>query len=130
MNIPSSRLRRRLRAAAALAGLWLAPAAVALAGEDAGGVPEPPAVVDAGDASTDAPPGNRGASTEARTIEKYGQTITEYERGGRVFLITVEPRVGPTQYWNDPDGDGQFQRRNSDDIDENVNLPKWRIGGW
>lgn len=62
--------------------------------------------------------------------EEFGQTITEYERGGRVFLMTVKPRIGPTQYWDDPDGDGQFQRRNSDTIDENHNLPKWRLGEW
>lgn len=65
-----------------------------------------------------------------REREEYGQIITEYERQGGVYLMTVKPRVGPTQYWNDPDGDGQFQRSTSDDIDENLNLPKWRLGGW
>jgi hypothetical protein len=65
-----------------------------------------------------------------REREEYGQIITEYERRGGVYLMTVKPRVGPTQYWNDPDGDGQFQRSTSDDIDENLNLPKWRLGGW
>lgn len=70
---------------------------------------------------------------EAPTVRErmeHGQIITEYERRGGVYLMTVKPRVGPTQYWNDPDGDGQFQRSTSDDIDENVNLPKWRLGGW
>jgi len=62
--------------------------------------------------------------------EEYGQTITEYSRGGRVFLMTVKPRVGPTQYWEDPDGDGQFQQSTSDDIEERLNLPKWKLGDW
>lgn len=65
-----------------------------------------------------------------QTRQEHGQTITEYSRGGRVFLMTVKPRVGPTQYWDDLDGDGQFQSRTSSNIDENVNLPKWRLGGW
>ena len=45
-------------------------------------------------------------------------------------MITVKPRMGPTQYWNDPDGDGQFQLRTSSGINEDINLPKWRLGGW
>lgn len=65
-----------------------------------------------------------------QTRQEYGQTITEYARGGRVFMMTVKPRTGPTQYWEDPDGDGEFQRRTSDNIDETINLPKWRLGGW
>lgn len=72
-----------------------------------------------------APPAPR-----VQTRQEHGQTITEYSRGGRVFLMTVKPRVGPTQYWDDPDGDGQFQNRTSSDIDEDMNLPKWRLGGW
>lgn len=76
-------------------------------------------------ASAQAPP-----PYEVRQRQAYGQTITEYERGGDVFMMTVKPRTGWTQYWNDPDGDGQFQRSTSDDIDENMNLPKWRLGGW
>lgn len=65
-----------------------------------------------------------------RERREHGQIITEYERRGGVYLMTVKPRVGPTQYWNDPDGDGQFQNSTSDDIDESLNLPKWRLGGW
>lgn len=65
-----------------------------------------------------------------RTREEYGQIVTEYERRGGVYMMTVKPRVGPKQYWNDPDGDGQFQRSTSDNIDESLNLPKWRLGGW
>jgi hypothetical protein len=62
--------------------------------------------------------------------QAYGQTITEYRRGNEIFMMTVKPRYGPKQYWNDPDGDGQFQRSTSDDVSEDMNLPKWRLGGW
>ena len=67
---------------------------------------------------------------EVTQREAYGQTITEYRRGNDVFLMTVKPRYGPTQYWSDPDGDGQFQRSTSDDVSDEINLPKWRLGGW
>jgi len=67
---------------------------------------------------------------ETRVRHEFGQTITEYVRNGEVFMMTVKPRGGPTQYWDDPDGDGQFQSRTSNSIDDNVNLPKWRLGGW
>lgn len=106
--------KRTLTALCAL-GLMLAAAAGARAQETSG----------QDDASGEAPP-----PPSANTRQEFGQTITEYERHGDVYLMTVKPRVGPTQYWNDPDGDGQFQRQNSDDLDENVNLPKWRLGGW
>lgn len=69
-------------------------------------------------------------SPVVRERVEYGQTITEYERRGGVYLMTVKPRVGPTQYWSDRDGDGQFQRSTNDGIDEDLNLPKWRLGSW
>lgn len=58
-----------------------------------------------------------------------GQTITEYRRRGQLYMIKVKPKRGPAQYWMDRDGDGQFQREDSD-INEEYNLPKWRIGNW
>lgn len=77
-----------------------------------------------------------GAATEVappvEVIERHahGQTITEYRRGNEIFMMTVKPRFGPKQYWSDPDGDGQFQRSTSDNVSEDVNLPKWRLGSW
>lgn len=67
---------------------------------------------------------------ETRVRHEFGQTITEYVRNGEVFMMTVKPRGGPTQYWDDPNGDGQFQNRTSNSIGDNVKLPKWRLGGW
>lgn len=118
---------------AALCGLAVL---VALAGparaaqdEAADAAPAPPEITEPGDESgqggDQAPPPVRVDSRQ-----QFGQTITEYKRGGRVFLMTVKPRNGPTQYWDDLDGDGQFQRSNSNTIDETMNLPKWRLGNW
>jgi hypothetical protein len=93
--------------------------------DEAAAAPEPPEVQQGENASN-----REGPRVDVRQRQEYGQTITEYSRGDRVFLMTVKPRSGPTQYWDDPDGDGQFQRRTSDDIDENLNLPKWKLGDW
>jgi hypothetical protein len=111
--------------------LVLAGIARAAQDEEAEAVPVPPTVTESGSDTERSGEADR-APPPVRVLQRqeYGQTITEYERGGRVFLMTVKPRVGPTQYWEDPDGDGQFQRSNSDNIDENINLPKWRLGGW
>lgn len=118
---------------AALCGLAvlavLAGPARAAQDEAADSAPSPPEIAEPGDGSgqdgDQAPPPVRVDSRQ-----QFGQTITEYKRGGRVFLMTVKPRNGPTQYWDDLDGDGQFQRSNSNNIDETMNLPKWRLGNW
>ncbi|HSH40926.1 MAG TPA: DUF2782 domain-containing protein [Arenicellales bacterium] len=110
-------------------GLGLILAAFSGAGpaqdNDAADAPRPPEV-EQSESGAD----GQAPRVDVRQRQEYGQTITEYSRGDRVFLMTVKPRNGPTQYWDDPDGDGQFQRRTSDDIDENLNLPKWKLGDW
>lgn len=67
---------------------------------------------------------------ELRVHHEFGQTVTEYVRNGRVYMMTVKPRVGPTQYWSDPDGDGGFQLRTTGSMNHSINLPKWRVGSW
>ncbi|MBS1270616.1 MAG: hypothetical protein MAG794_01574 [Gammaproteobacteria bacterium] len=118
-------------------GMTVAFSAGALVAQDDGSDPTPPELASGeGGQATELSTQSSGTSggvpptTQVRQHEEFGQKITEYGRQGNVFLITVKPRIGLTQYWNDLDGDGQFQRRASDNIDENVNLPKWRLGGW
>lgn len=114
-------------------GLALAVSAGARAGQTGDDASAPPEVTSGDQAGApDSPTGDSGGGPppEVNTRHEFGQTITEYKRQGRVFMMTVKPRVGPTQYWNDPDGDGQFQLSTSDSIEENTNLPKWRLGGW
>lgn len=119
---------------AALCGLAML---VALAGpgraaqdEAADTAPAPPEIAEPGDESRQAGEQAAPPPVSVDRRQQFGQTITEYKRGGRLFLMTVKPRNGPTQYWDDLDGDGQFQRSNSNNIDETMNLPKWRLGNW
>lgn len=94
-----------------------------------GDAPAPPALAE-GESGQAGEQARAPAPTRIHRRTEHGQTITEYYRGGKLVLMTVKPRVGPTQYWDDPDGDGQFQRHTSDNIDESLNLPKWKIGSW
>lgn len=129
MNVRPNRLRTGLRAAAlgAVVALPLTLAAPARAGQkvDQGSDQPPVQAQTSSDTGKEAP-----LPQEVRQRQQFGQTVTEYLRNGRVFMITVKPRIGPTQYWNDPDGDGEFQRPTSSGIDEDINLPKFRLGGW
>lgn len=136
MNANPSRLSPIVAAAAAALALALAVSTAATAAEEDATDPVPPDMTEetSGEPSQaaggDAPSAEAPEAPVVQTRMEHGQRITEYRRQGRVFMMTVEPRTGPKQYWNDPDGDGQFQRRTSPTLDENVNLPKWRLGGW
>lgn len=57
------------------------------------------------------------------------QLITEYRRFGQVYMIKIRPKNGPSQYVVDRDGDGRFETK-TENLSEEFNLPKWRIGSW
>jgi len=57
------------------------------------------------------------------------EVITEYRRFGKVYMIKIKPKVGASQYIVDRDGDGRFETK-TQDINEEFNLPKWRLGTW
>ena len=65
---------------------------------------------------------------ERETVE--GSTaVTEYSRGGHVYSLKIKPGQAPTQYVDAP-GDGQLQPPTNEELPENYNLPKWRLGHW
>lgn len=57
------------------------------------------------------------------------QVITEYRRFGQVYMIKIKPKVGASQYMVDRDGDGRFETK-TENLSEEFDLPKWRIGTW
>jgi len=61
--------------------------------------------------------------------EEGDKFITEYRRFGKVYMIKIKPKVGASQYMVDRDGDGRFETK-TQDINEEFNLPKWRLGTW
>ncbi len=51
------------------------------------------------------------AQVEVRSYEKKGTVYTEYAIHGHVYMIKVQPPVGPAYYLYDENGDGAFERR-------------------
>ncbi|MGZ4960391.1 MAG: DUF2782 domain-containing protein [Methylomonas sp.] len=62
-------------------------------------------------------------------IKKGKDTIQEYRRGGKLYMIKVIPQVGPPYYWLDKNGDGVMDVKKSD-LDRNTNINMWNIFEW
>jgi hypothetical protein len=60
------------------------------------------------------------------TIRKReGDTIEEYRRDGRMYMVKVTPSHGVPYYLVDTEGDGNFARLES--LDDRVRVPMWII---
>ena len=56
-------------------------------------------------------------------------TETQYRRRGYIYELKMEPRGGATQYMTTERGTSQLQTRQNG-LEDQTNLPKWRIGKW
>ncbi len=57
-------------------------------------------------------------------------TITESRReNGQVYRIELEHSSGSKQYIEENDSDGQLTK-DSVDLEDTPNLPKWKLGSW
>ena len=81
--------------------------------------PEPPMPVQSGETM----------EPDITIIRKGKQTIQEYRRGGRLYMIKVVPDIGPPYYFIDNDGDGKMDVRR-DDLDKGSNINMWKILEW
>jgi hypothetical protein len=61
---------------------------------------------------------------EVTIAEKPDTTVTEYRANGRLYMIRVQPKVGPAYYLVDETGQGSFVRR---DTDPKISPPRWTI---
>lgn len=58
------------------------------------------------------------------TIRKRdGDTIEEFRRGGRLYMLKVTPSHGVPYYLVDTEGDGNYSRMES--LENNVRVPMW-----
>ncbi len=83
--------------------------------------------------STDQSNGGRqdaGGTVDIRERVEGGQAITEYRRFGQLYMLKVKPKGSAPLYMIDQYGDGQLNTRPAESIEDDVNLPKWRIGGF
>lgn len=62
-------------------------------------------------------------------IRKGKSTIQEFRRNGQLYMIKVNPDIGPSYYLIDEDGDGNMDVRKSD-LEEGLNVHQWKLLEW
>ncbi len=62
-------------------------------------------------------------------VRKGDAVIEEYRANGRMYMVKVTPKVGPSYYLLDRDGDGRMESRMSK-IHEEFAVPQWVIFSW
>lgn len=81
--------------------------------------PEPPMPVQSGET----------LEPDITIIRKGKQTIQEYRRGGKLYMVKIIPDVGPPYYLLDTNNDGKMDvRRNDADKESNINM--WKLLEW
>jgi len=106
----------------AIAGLaLLLPLTLAAQQEPVDDVPLPPTLpepVQSGEA----------LEPEVTIMESDKGTIYEYRINGNLYMIKVQPTVGPAYYLLDTDGDGQMDVR--ENRVWNNHIPQWVLFSW
>jgi hypothetical protein len=85
-------------------------------------VPEPP----------DLPPqvqSGEEMEPDITIIRKGKDTIQEFRRNGKLYMVKIQPQVGPAYYMLDTNGDEQMDVKKND-LDENTNINKWTLFEW
>lgn len=62
-------------------------------------------------------------------IRKGKDTIQEYRRNGRLYMVKVQPDVGPPYYLLDTNGDGRMDVKKND-LDKTSNIHQWLLFEW
>lgn len=62
-------------------------------------------------------------------IRKGKDTIQEFRRNGKLYMVKIQPQVGPAYYMLDTNGDGEMDVKKND-LDANTNINKWLLFEW
>lgn len=62
-------------------------------------------------------------------IRKGKDTIQEFRRNGKLYMVKIQPQVGPAYYMLDTNGDEQMDVKKND-LDENTNINRWTLFEW
>lgn len=62
-------------------------------------------------------------------IRKGKDTIQEFRRNGKLYMVKIQPQIGPAYYMLDTNGDGEMDVKKND-LDENTNINKWILFEW
>lgn len=60
--------------------------------------------------------------------ENQREIIYEYRRNGQLFMVRVQPRVGPPYHFIDVDNDGRLDYRPGEPVHHNIN--QWILFRW
>ena len=88
----------------------------------------------AGEKAIDAPPpppqlqSGEPLEPEVTIRRTPRESIYEYRRNGVLFLVRVQPRVGPVYHFVDINGDGELDYRPGEPLQHNVN--QWILWQW
>jgi hypothetical protein len=66
---------------------------------------------------------------EVRIIKREDAVVREYRVNGALYMIRVEPVVGPAYYLIDTTGDGDLNARRNE-LDPAFVVPSWMIFRW
>lgn len=108
--------------------------------QDSAEVPDPPAIPTAEERARAEQAAKQYATEEDQPEEEIGRvqtresvvggnTVTEFSRGGHVFMLKVKPKNAPAQYIDEALPGGQLTP-NDPGLSEDTNLPKWRLGSF
>ncbi len=105
-----------------LASLLISTAALAAGEQKLEPVPEPPplpAHVESGQA----------IEPEVTIRKEHNEQVTEYRVNGRLYMVKVQPSVGPAYYLVDTNGDGRFDSRR-EGLETDMKIPGWVLLSW
>jgi hypothetical protein len=116
--------------AAVLAGALLATAAAAADEPAPIDPPSPEVTAPAGDLPDLPPPVVTGEplQPEVQIRQTPRETVYEYRRNGRLYLVRVQPRVGPPYHFYDFNGDGVLDYRPGEPIHHEIH--QWTLFRW
>jgi hypothetical protein len=56
------------------------------------------------------------------------ETVYEYRVSGQLYLVRVQPRIGPPYHFIDTNGDGELEYRPGEPVRNNIN--QWILFQW
>ena len=87
--------------------------------------PPPPAMV----FEDDEDQGDAGTEPEVTIIQREDALYEEYRVNGRLYMVKVEPVVGPAYFFLDNDGDGLLETRWNTRTRQ-PRVPQWVLFSW
>lgn len=70
-----------------------------------------------------------GIEPEVTIIETESEVITEYRIRGKLYMVKIDPVVGPPYFMFDTDGDGQLDAEEDRGVHK-LSVPQWLLFSW